>query len=129
MLSKLSRAMKRPEWEEFWRIMRKLGEAQRDPDWLAERAELKEIIEKSTVDGEVCIVEWGMDCDCVKYHYERNQPAPTVMEYVQREREMYEWADGPCHMAIGKPEKEPENWTRDLVMEAYEDGHPHHVYG
>jgi len=76
----------------------------------------------------VCRVEWGMDCDCVQYHYERNIPAPTVIAFERDRDSMYEWADGPCNLGIGEPVDEPENHSRDLALEAYEDGHPHVVY-
>jgi hypothetical protein len=118
-------------YRELKRIMKKNGqwrEYLKYTSHLEDRAELKAHIEASTVEGQVCRYEWGMDCDCVSYSYERNIPAPTVMAFVRERDSMYEWADGPCNLGIGKPVEEPYSHSRDLAMEAYENGHPHVVY-
>lgn len=122
------RTMTRAQWNHVWQILRKTGSAQRDPNYLEDRAALAQHIKDSTVDGMVCRYESGMDCDCVQFAYERNIPAPTVIEFERDRDSAYEWADGPLHIGIGEPVDEPESHSRDLAMEAYEDGHPHVVY-
>lgn len=80
--------------------------------------------------GEVAIVWSGMDCDCNNYTDQVsiiNSDWKSIRDHVH---ETYKWADGPCGYYITKPSKaqELEYHSRDLAMEAFEDGHPHVVY-
>jgi hypothetical protein len=127
-ITTFDRDMTREQWTQVWRIMRKVGEDQRDLTWLEERADIARVIAKYEREGQVCLVESGMDCDCVSYCHSRNVSGLTVMGFVKRRDDMYEWADGPCNLSICAPEDAPESFSRDLALEAYEDGHPHVVY-
>jgi hypothetical protein len=70
-----------------------------------------------------------MDCDCVKYSRTYHEKALSVMEYIKFKNDTYDWADGPVSVGYGKPSEHPiESHSRDLAMEAYENGHPHVVY-
>ncbi len=50
-----------------------------------------------------------------------------MIRFERDRNSMYEWADGPCNLTPCHPEDLPESYSRDLAMEAYEDGHPHVV--
>jgi len=96
-------------------------------DRLAARAKLAQKIRTRAENGEIGIVESGMDCDCSKYVHSRLMTAvPFAVErWID---ESYEAADGPIHVSIEHPDDLPENESRDLALEAFEDGHPHVVY-
>lgn len=81
-------------------------------------------------DGMVAVVWSGMDCDCVRYSgnaYIIPSDWRSIMDHINS---TYEWADGPCHYYFEKPSvaEQIHRQSRDLAMEAFEDGHPHVVY-
>jgi len=96
-------------------------------DRLAARAELAQKIRTCAKNGEVGVVESGMDCDCLKYvHSYLLAAVPFAVErWID---ESYEAAEGPLCVGVEHPDKLPENESRDLALEAFEDGHPHVVY-
>lgn len=106
------------------------------PDWalhyrINERAEYRARIDEVQENGKIGYVKSGMDCDCSQYHYSMILDAPTSMMEVQRdENRRNEYLDGPEHRYFVKPsEIDPEDdFSRDLALEAFEDGHPHIVY-
>lgn len=71
----------------------------------------------------------GMDCDCSQFSYLTYIPA-TRAEYEREAQSLYDWADGPLSVSP-VPAGEVDNfkaYSRDLALEAFEDGHPHVVY-
>lgn len=80
-------------------------------------------------DGHVNVIVSGMDCDCTKYAHKRTAPS-DLDAYIRWEEDQYEWADGPMSIRIVSDEEAAtfEGYSRDLALEAYEDGHPHVVY-
>ena len=99
--------------------------------------------------GEGIAVVWGgMDCDCVRYSGDvtiiqiadldrpyatdkDGNPFRNLRAAVDAHIEhTYHWADGPCHHFICSIEEAGRiNYdSRDLAMEAFEDGHQHVVY-
>lgn len=125
----IERNTPREQWNDLYRIIRKAGDrgSVHDESELAERVKIAERIAKYTEDGEVCTVESGRDCDMSEYCYSTLHTDMTVMKFVRKERDMYEWADGPCYLGLCRPSERPEGYSRDLALEAYEDGHPHIV--
>lgn len=80
--------------------------------------------------GEIAVVESGMDCDCVQYDNKVRIMAAdkaTVEAYCNKQ---LDYADGPMHFRLEMPSvaKSLEHTSRDLAMEAHEDGHDHVVY-
>lgn len=126
----IGRDLTRDEWRRFYRILRKHGRRGRIGDWstLGERAYLQQILDDCTEQGEVGLVESGMDCDCVQYCYGKAHPAMPAIAFQRRRADVYDWADGPCRLSICRPSELPESYQRDLVMEAYENGHPHSIH-
>lgn len=93
------------------------------------RAALKAHIDKCAVGGMIGIVESGRDCDCVEY-VRPCEPIPaTVYHFNKLEQEKAQWADGPFRLEIMTPAEAQgvESESRDLALEAFEDGHPHHI--
>ena len=78
--------------------------------------------------GKVALVEGGMDCDGVRYSGKVRLVDATVAEVDAHIEHACNWADGPIHFSIEAPsvaEAEIEYESRDLGMEAFEDGHSH----
>jgi len=78
----------------------------------------------------VAIVWSGMDCDGVAYSNVVTLAVPNrkvIDEAIEHE---YKWADGPCsfYLAMESDVKNLRPTSRDLGMEAFEDGHPHVLY-
>ena len=91
--------------------------------------ELRERLARFAVDGIVNVSISGMDCDCVQYAHCR-QVSADFDEYCAWVDDSYEWADGPMTISIISCDAAEtfEDYSRDLALEAYEDGHPHVVY-
>lgn len=91
---------------------------------------LNEHIASIAEDGKVAWVESGRDCDCVEYSGRVHIVDATYQAYVELDERLGEWADGPYQLALCRV-SETQSVTyesRDLVMEAHEDGHPHVIY-
>ena len=89
-------------------------------------ADLRDLAE----DGMIAVVESGRDCDCVDYFGRVHVIAATLEAYNDLYDRTAEWADGPFYFALAKPSEADkiEYESRDRVLEAFEDGHRHHVY-
>lgn len=126
-LNHVPRTTTRKQWRELHAILRKYGDMEQRTDELAAREQLADELRAATVDGQIAIVVSGMDCDCVQYTNSRVVECKGVAWFNAMANDNYEWADGPMHVGFCKPEDRPDNHSRDLAMEAYEDGHPHSI--
>lgn len=130
-INMINRDMPRKAFYEMWRRLRETGAAQdyrNETDWIEDRAVIKERLKRYTdSDGKIGIVECGRDCDMSEYCYSRIHQNLTVIKFIQMRDDKYAWADGPCCVYICPVEDLPGNHSRDLAMEAFEDGHPHIV--
>lgn len=104
-------------------------------DWIAgqgsgidlsinERAAMAEAFNRCAQDGMVGIVRSGMDCDCSRYVNSRVVKVPGVFKFQIDERHHQSFLDGPEHTTICAPDELPASWSRDLALEAFEDGRP-----
>lgn len=77
--------------------------------------------------GKVALVWSGRDCDGVQYTGNVELADATVNAVQAAIDTTYEWADGPCSCYIERPSVAQgiPYTSRDLVMEAHENGHPH----
>lgn len=80
--------------------------------------------------GRVCVVSSGMDCDGSAWAgrvYDMPASVFAVERFVERQ---YEWADGPLRLEFASPSEceEVEYESRDLALEAFEDGHAHCIH-
>lgn len=95
-----------------------------------ERAGWLAAINAAVEHGKIGVVRSGMDCDCCAYHDEQIVDAPrSIVAWCAEYDEHCDWLDGPETTRIVKPSQtEVGHQSRDLVLEAYEDGHPHCVH-
>ena len=97
-------------------------------DLLAERSELKQRIERVVEGGMVAIHKTGMDCDCSTWDYVEHERFRGVFAHEREWQEYMDGAEGPQSMGFHSPSHYPEqSESRDLALEAFEDGHPHYV--
>lgn len=125
----LERTMVRKRWIELYRVIRKVGDRVNieDESVLAERVSIAKLIKGCTEDGKVAVVTSGRDCDCSEFCWCSIKENLSAMKFIADRDDAYNWADGPMHIGICKPSERPEVYSRDLAMEAHEDGHPHIV--
>jgi hypothetical protein len=93
-----------------------------------ERAGIAARIAECAVDGKIQLVRSGMDCDCTKYLHSTTISAPTSIFQFQRDENKHrEWLDGTENTWLERPSEDVYE-SRDLALEAFEDGHPHVIY-
>jgi len=97
---------------------------------LAKRWQTQARIEEYASDGLIFLVESGRDCDGVQYsgHVHSCEASPGALRAL--EDDINAWADGPFSLAfIHKHDAEQIEYTsRDLGLEAFENGHQHVLY-
>lgn len=91
-----------------WKLMARIKECQR-------------------IDGRMFVTESGRDCDGVQYSGQVHECDANLRAYEKLYYDINEWADGPFSLyPITVAERNEVIYqSRDLAMEAYEDGHPH----
>jgi hypothetical protein len=96
--------------------------------FINQRAALKARIDRCAVNGKIWVSQAGRDCDGSQYQWRAYQIPATLLDYGKEEMRIYESADGPVSLCIHQADNLPEPWSRDLALEAYEDGHSHVIY-
>lgn len=86
-----------------------------------------DLIELHKAHGKIKVIESGRDCDSVEYSGLMRTCDATLEAFEELHDSISEYADGPFHLAIVPWTTEVEYETRDLVLEAHENGHPHHI--
>jgi hypothetical protein len=71
----------------------------------------------------VAIWIWERDCDCVE-GTRRRLIRPTRAAYDRMAESLLYQAEGPISWSIHRPSEPFEPYSRDRVLEAFEDGHP-----
>jgi hypothetical protein len=110
----------------FLRLTKKRGRF--DP--LAHKLEIVKKIKNFAENGEVLLIESGRDCDGVEYGGRTclmDANFVSVNAYIEKAED---WADGAIYFEFDRPSN-AENYSRssrDLTLEAYENGHPHVIY-
>lgn len=99
-------------------------------DYLAHRAVLASTLKAHAENGMVAVIESGRDCDGVAYDGRVSLIPAMVVAYERHDQQIAEYADGPYHLSICTPSaaKSIEYTSRDLTMEAFENGHQHVIY-
>lgn len=124
------RSLPREMWYEIYEFMRKAGEVERSIGGvLGERERFVKHLRKVAENGKVCVVESGRDCDCVQFVHGAIRDASVPRKLIRDEESAWEWADGPLYFSYVRPSERPDSYSRDLALEAYENGHPHFVTG
>lgn len=98
-------------------------------DHIANHARFVERVRACVEDGMVAVVYGGMDCDCSRWD-DRVVLLPAVPVVVDKWIcDYHDGAEGPQWTRISRPSRAPKKSTsRDLALEAFENGHPHVVY-
>lgn len=80
--------------------------------------------------GNVALIESGMDCDCVRYSGHVHIVSSEPKEFWHAVDRMYDGAEGPIQWYIERPSvaRTINSTSEDLILRAFEDGHPHVVY-
>lgn len=96
-----------------------------------ENAEYRAILDRCWSDGKIGVAVSGMDCDCSSYARQYTIDVPNSVPHLKRWFDEHnEWLDGPESLSFIHPDAvdASQNYSRDLALEAFEDGHPHVVY-
>jgi hypothetical protein len=78
--------------------------------------------------GKVAVIENGRDCDGVQYWGQRHLIDASIAAFTQLEDGIARYADGPFGLFVVPPSEAVERGSRDLTLEAFEDGHAHVLY-
>lgn len=80
--------------------------------------------------GKVALVNGGMDCDCSRWENSVSMVPATVRAVDEWIESFYEHAEGPQWHYVERPSvaRTLRASSRDLALEAFEDGHQHVVY-
>lgn len=100
---------------------------QGDTSAIGHRSELVASVVAAQRDGMVSLSVDQMDCDCARWT--SGSLVRAIPRLVEREiQEIYNNAEGPVYwISIDTPEAKAEYVSRDLALEAFEDGHAHIV--
>ena len=96
---------------------------------IARQTLLRHIVEFAE-SGKVALVNSGMDCDCSRWENDVSMVEATVEEVDLWVRDFYANSEGPQSHYIERPSiaRKLQRSSRDLVLEAFEDGHPHSIH-
>ena len=103
------------------------GNARRIDSVINQRADIAARINAVAERGTFGLVVRGRDCDGTAYHYEYLQDVPrSIFAFHHQEMEAARFLDGPCSTSYVRPDtiENGLNITRDLALEAFENGHP-----
>ena len=99
-------------------------------DKLAQKERIVNLIKSKTENGKVAVVWSGVDADCVSWGNRVDIVSSSYLQIEKMLNDVYEGSEGSIDFYYEKPsiaEKLTET-SRDLAMEAFEEGHPHVVY-
>lgn len=121
----LPRSTPRDQWNKFWHYIRKYERPSiEDKSTIAERARFVDLIHGCAEHGRIAVNIDQMDCDCCRYTSSGLIPAHPFAFESARQR-AYLDAEGPIYgFWISKPSEQVPHESRDLALEAFEDGHP-----
>jgi hypothetical protein len=107
----------------------KMAIANKPDDVMADKVRFTHGVYDLSENGEVGVAWDETDCDMCRATGVNVMPAIPVLVYRWIDKK-YEHAEGPFHWNLVTPTqaKGIEPSSRDLALEAFEDGHPHVVY-
>ena len=93
--------------------------------------EIEKAIAELAEHGRVAVVESGRDCDGVQYSGRVRIIRARLKDFLELEDGIAEWADGPFRLQLERPSiaRRIEAQSRDLALEAFENGHQHLLIG
>jgi hypothetical protein len=99
-------------------------------DLTVENAGIRKTLDRCWSNGQIGVAVTGMDCDCSAYGREYTVEMPNCVAAFKRWFDKHiEYLDGPESQRFMRPEEvdKSNHYSRDLALEAFEDGHPHVV--
>tara|TARA_R100001369_G_scaffold12797_2_gene26967 strand:+ start:700 stop:1206 length:507 start_codon:yes stop_codon:yes gene_type:complete len=102
----------------------------RGTDKLYEKVAYKKYIDKHEENGKVAIVSGGMDCDHTRWDDDVDILDANIVSVNQWEQRFYDGAEGQQWWSLETMAyaNSLSPSSRDLAMEAFEDGHPYNIY-
>lgn len=90
---------------------------------------ISDLLREKAENGQVLLVTSGMDCDCVRYSGCTRLVPADLQGFLQALDKVYYSAEGPMQWYIASPSEQSEIHyeSRDLALEAFEDGHPYAI--
>ena len=91
----------------------------------------RDMIDRVQVDGKIGLIWNGCDADCVQYRREEIRDAfATVAGFMAWCDDWESDIEGTLGCSFVRPDQidRSRNFSRDLALEAFEDGHSHVVY-
>lgn len=94
------------------------------------RLSLAQLIAACNEGGKVLVVESGRDCDGSEYSGRVHTIDATVAAFDWLDARLGDWSDGPYYLSVARPSERDSisSTSRDLALEAFEDGHAHVIY-
>jgi hypothetical protein len=92
------------------------------------RQALIRTIAECAEDGKVAVIESGMDCDGSEYRGFRRLIDANVKAFDALHSRIAKSADGWFTLTVERPSTDVEYSSRDLALEAFEDGHPYSLH-
>jgi len=95
------------------------------------RVNLKRTLQQEGRSGRIRVWTQSVDCDMAQRTTQSTIPTyKSVMEMWLVVENFYSGLEGYGNIVFSEPNEEDEDFSqsRDLALEAYEDGHPHVVY-
>ena len=91
------------------------------------RDDIKQAISELAEHNRIAVVESGRDCDGVRYSGRVRVIRARLKDLLELEDGIAEWADGPFTLRLERPSiaRRLEYTSRDLGLEAFENGHAH----
>ena len=79
--------------------------------------------------GKIAVVNSGMDCDCSRWENSVSIIRATVKSVDKWVDDFYSNAEGPQSYYLERPSvaRKLQHSSRDLALEAFEDGHPYSI--
>lgn len=108
------------------RVFRLRHHSQNDP--LERRTTLAQTIADLSENGQIQIVYGGIDCDGGRWDDHTVIVPATVMHVRIWVQNYMDAAEGPQWWHLDRPSAQYQHSSRDLALEAFEEGHPHVIY-
>ena len=89
---------------------------------------LRQVVEYAE-NGKIAMVNSGMDCDCSRWENSVSVIRATVKSVDKWTDDFYGNAEGPQSCRLERPSvaRKLQHSSRDLALEAFEDGHPYSI--
>jgi len=111
------------------RIERRRGFLSEAQDARIRRMTMIRQVKEFAESGKIAMVNSGMDCDCSRWENAYSIIPATVEAVDAWVDHFYSNAEGPqsCHVERVSVAKRLQRSSRDLALEAFEDGHPYSI--